>query len=111
MGGGLPQKGRCQPPSCCSPPAPQECRVLKNFSSLYAILSALQSNSIHRLKKTWEEVSRWAGRGAGPASVSLRPAVLPQDSVSHSVRPWTEPHKSQNWSPQSRSVELGPGPG
>ncbi|XP_053183364.1 ral guanine nucleotide dissociation stimulator-like 2 isoform X1 [Scomber japonicus] len=36
----------------------EECRARKNFSSLYAVVSALQSNPIHRLRRTWQETDR-----------------------------------------------------
>ncbi|RVE69081.1 hypothetical protein OJAV_G00074170 [Oryzias javanicus] len=36
----------------------QDCRRLKNFSSVKAILSALQSNAVYRLRKTWAAVCR-----------------------------------------------------
>uniref|UniRef100_A0A8C7IWC9 Ral guanine nucleotide dissociation stimulator-like 1 n=1 Tax=Oncorhynchus kisutch TaxID=8019 RepID=A0A8C7IWC9_ONCKI len=36
----------------------QECRVLKNFSSLRAIVSALQSNPLYRLKRAWSWVPK-----------------------------------------------------
>ncbi|XP_042310294.1 ral guanine nucleotide dissociation stimulator-like 2 isoform X2 [Sceloporus undulatus] len=36
----------------------EECFFLRNFSSLYAVVSALHSTPLHRLKRTWEETSR-----------------------------------------------------
>ncbi|KAM6185830.1 ral guanine nucleotide dissociation stimulator-like 2 [Rhynchocyon petersi] len=36
----------------------EECRLLRNFSSVYAVVSALQSSPIHRLRAAWGEVAR-----------------------------------------------------
>ncbi|KAM9004629.1 ral guanine nucleotide dissociation stimulator-like 2 isoform X3 [Sarcophilus harrisii] len=35
-----------------------ECRLLRNFSSVYAVVSALQSSPIHRLRLAWGEITR-----------------------------------------------------
>ncbi|XP_059903405.1 ral guanine nucleotide dissociation stimulator-like 1 [Gadus macrocephalus] len=53
----------------------QECRQLRNFSSLRAILSALQSNAVYRLKKTWGAVSR-----ESMASFELLCTTFPDDN-------------------------------
>ncbi|KAJ6652474.1 hypothetical protein lerEdw1_011510 [Lerista edwardsae] len=36
----------------------EECLHLRNLSSLYAVVSALQSSPLHRLRRTWEEAAR-----------------------------------------------------
>ncbi len=37
-----------------------ECRGIKNFSSLKAIISGLQSTSVYRLKRSWQGLPRYS---------------------------------------------------
>lgn len=46
----------------------QECRARKNFSSLYAVVSALKSNPIHRLRRTWHDTDRCVRSRIGQVS-------------------------------------------
>ncbi|OBS58103.1 hypothetical protein A6R68_10763 [Neotoma lepida] len=49
---------RVAEPRFCVLGASQECRLLRNFSSVYAVVSALQSSPIHRLRSAWGEAAR-----------------------------------------------------
>ncbi|XP_069860074.1 ral guanine nucleotide dissociation stimulator-like [Dipodomys merriami] len=67
----------------------KHCETLKNLSSLHAIISALQSKAIQRLKKTWKEVSRDSfyeferlSKNVSPGSNhALHRELLPQGTV------------------------------
>ncbi len=37
-----------------------ECRAIKNFSSLKAIISGLQSSAVYRLKRSWQSLPRYS---------------------------------------------------
>ncbi|XP_077576365.1 ral guanine nucleotide dissociation stimulator-like 2 isoform X1 [Stigmatopora nigra] len=58
----------------------QACRERKNFSSLYAIVSALQSKPIHRLRKTWQDTDKEAVR----KYEELRDIFSERDNYAHS---------------------------
>ncbi|XP_062975210.1 ral guanine nucleotide dissociation stimulator-like 3 isoform X2 [Elgaria multicarinata webbii] len=95
----------------------QRCRALRNFSSLHAILSALQSNSIYRLKRTWAAVNRDTRRSFRSLSqifsednnhLNCREILLQegdtQGSSDGSISPQTPTRASQKMRPQPRLV-------
>ncbi|XP_042549712.1 ral guanine nucleotide dissociation stimulator-like 3 isoform X3 [Dipodomys spectabilis] len=90
----------------------QRCRELRNFSSLRAILSALQSNPIYRLKRSWGAVSR------EPLSTFRKLSQIFSDENNHlssreilSQEEATEkPQEEDSSTPGSLSSKLPPGP-
>uniref|UniRef100_A0A8C9Q7H8 Ral guanine nucleotide dissociation stimulator like 2 n=1 Tax=Spermophilus dauricus TaxID=99837 RepID=A0A8C9Q7H8_SPEDA len=81
-----------------------ECRLLRNFSSVYAVVSALQSSPIHRLRAAWGEAARWGGQRTASESFlasarfSLRRTIIPREVK---LQPPLEPHSKK--SPRSGS--------
>ncbi|KAK1342742.1 hypothetical protein QTO34_015508 [Cnephaeus nilssonii] len=89
----------------------QRCRELRNFSSLRAILSALQSNPIYRLKSSWGAVSR------EPLSTFRKLSQIFSDENNHlssreilSQEEATEGPQEENTPPGSLPSKLPPGP-
>ncbi|XP_076704443.2 ral guanine nucleotide dissociation stimulator-like 3 isoform X5 [Callospermophilus lateralis] len=89
----------------------QCCRELRNFSSLRAILSALQSNPIYRLKRSWGAVSR------EPLSTFRKLSQIFSDENNHlssreilSQEEATEGTQQEDNPPGSLPSKLPPGP-
>ncbi|XP_048198193.1 ral guanine nucleotide dissociation stimulator-like 3 [Perognathus longimembris pacificus] len=89
----------------------QRCRELRNFSSLRAILSALQSNPIYRLKRSWGAVSR------EPLSTFRKLSQIFSDENNHlssreilSQEETTEVPQEDESTPRSLPSKLPPGP-
>ncbi|XP_070348183.1 ral guanine nucleotide dissociation stimulator-like 3 isoform X3 [Equus asinus] len=89
----------------------QRCRELRNFSSLRAILSALQSNPIYRLKRSWGAVSR------EPLSTFRKLSQIFSDENNHlscreilSQEEATEGPQEEDTPPGSLPSKLPPGP-
>ncbi|XP_071075301.1 ral guanine nucleotide dissociation stimulator-like 3 isoform X2 [Desmodus rotundus] len=89
----------------------QRCRELRNFSSLRAILSALQSNPIYRLKSCWGAVGR------EPLSTFRKLSQIFSDENNHlssreilSQEETTEGPQEEDTLPGSLPSKLPPGP-
>ncbi|XP_066109451.1 ral guanine nucleotide dissociation stimulator-like 3 [Saccopteryx bilineata] len=89
----------------------QRCRELRNFSSLRAILSALQSNPIYRLKSSWGAVSR------EPLSTFRKLSQIFSDENNHlssreilSQEEATEGPQEEDTLPGRLPSKLSPGP-